>query len=197
MLIRFLIVSKNNKVVTWPKWKIKVVFQHLRPIECLLHPSAVLNKSGYFKEWVCLFIEEQPPECERTVLSKQRHWPQLCLKWDTGPEEPFHTSEQRSVDKRVWVRGCPPPRPPTLRTRPQCWLFHSSKTHKCILKPSKTSQGFPDVLLHSNYETLTVVITIVASFTFKTPDSSINKRKKVYFYFYSSTSNYNSRKSIT
>lgn len=85
----------------------KVVFHsHLCPTECLLHPSAVSNKSGYLKVWVCLFIDEQTPECERNVLAKQHLRPQLCLKWDSRPEESFHTSKQKGVDNSVCVCVC-------------------------------------------------------------------------------------------
>lgn len=67
--------------------------------KCLLHPSAVSNESGYVKGRLCLFIEE----CERNVLSKQRQMPQLLIKWDSGPEESFHTSQQKKkgVDNSV------------------------------------------------------------------------------------------------
>lgn len=54
----------------------------------------------------CLFIDEQTPECERNVISKQRQWPQMRLKWDSGPETPFHKDQQRSVDSNVCAFVC-------------------------------------------------------------------------------------------
>lgn len=126
----------------WPEWKIKVVFMSICVPECLLHPSAVSNKPGYFRAWVCFFIEEQTPECERNVLSKQCQRPQLCLKWDSRPEESFHTCRQKkSVDNSVSVsarvRACPLPSPPQLPGHSVGWFFRCWHTH--TLKPSKAN----------------------------------------------------------
>lgn len=122
--------------------------EHLCPRECLPHPSAVSNKPGYFQVWVCFFIEEQAAECERNVLSKQRQWPQLCLKWDSRPEESFHTSRQKKKKnrkKKCWqqcerVFVCvhdplPSPSPRRLPGHSVGWLF--VLTH--ALKPSKAN----------------------------------------------------------
>lgn len=44
----------------------------------------------------------------KDMFSKQRLRPQLCLKWDSRPEESFHTSKQKkkSVDNRECVYMC-------------------------------------------------------------------------------------------
>lgn len=141
-------------MLTWPEWKIKVVFTSICVPECLLHPSAVSNKSGYFKGNPTLFIDEQTPECERNVLSKQRQWPQLCLKWDSGPEESFHTSKQKTVNvcACVWVSFSA--HPEYLAT--VLVVSFSSDTH---WKPQKqtASLGFPhSLLLYWNHECIIV-----------------------------------------
>lgn len=56
----FRLLSQSNSVqinvkATWPEWKIKVVFMSICVPECLLHPSALSNKPGYFQVWVCFF----------------------------------------------------------------------------------------------------------------------------------------------
>lgn len=142
--------------------------EHLCPRECLPHPSAVSNKPGYFQLWVCFFIEEQAPECERNVLSKQRQWPQLCLKWDSKPEESFHTSRQKNEEKkkvlttvpvRVCVRARPPPLPQSAKTTwPQRWLTLCVDTHTHWNPQKQTAtRGFPQSLLsYRNLERIAV-----------------------------------------
>lgn len=125
--------------------------EHLCPRECLPHPSAVSNKPGYFQVWVCFFIEEQAAECERNVLSK-RQWPQLCLKWDSRPEESFHTSRQKKEQKKkvlttvracVCVRARPPPLPqPATTTWPQRWLTLCVDTRTETLKSKQLHEDF-------------------------------------------------------
>lgn len=117
--------------------------EHLCPRECLLHPSAVSNKPGYFQGRLFLLIDEQTPECERNVLSKQRHWTQLWLKWDSRPEESFHTSRQ----KKCWqhcesVCECTcessPAHPDYLATTVLV-VSLGVDTHTHTLKPSKAN----------------------------------------------------------
>lgn len=66
------------------------------------------KQAGLFSGSALLLIDEQTPECERNVLSKQRHCTQLCLRWVGRPEESFHTSRQKKVltAVRERVRVC-------------------------------------------------------------------------------------------
>lgn len=153
-------VSENNTMAMWPEWKIKVVFMSICVPECLLHPSAVSNKPGYFQAWVCFFIEEQTPECERNVLSKQRQRPQLCLKWDSGPEESFHMCRRKkSVDNSVSVsareRACPLPSPPQLPGHSVGWFFRCWHTHTETFKSKQLCEDF--LILCCRIETLNVL----------------------------------------
>lgn len=135
-------------------------FQHLWSRECQLHPSAVLNKWFYFKAWVSLFIAEQTAECERNVLSKQRHWPQLCLKWDRRPEDSFHRSEQKvlaNICVWVWMCGCLPlqPTPKYLATTLLVLLTVDTQAHTETLKSKQLHSDF--LFPFSCIETLTII----------------------------------------
>lgn len=65
---------------------------------------------------------------------KHRRRPQLCLKWDSRPEEPFSYRKVRECWQRACVCVSSLCRP-TTSTWPQCQLFASMLTHR--LEPSK------------------------------------------------------------
>lgn len=93
-------VSQNNKMALMEKGGFHT---HLCPRECLLHLSGVLDRSSYFESRLFLLIDKQKPGYERDVLFKRRQWSQQCLKWNSGQEEPSHTSRQK---KRWQMRTC-------------------------------------------------------------------------------------------
>lgn len=127
--------------------------EHLCPRECLAHPSAVSNKRGYFQVWVCFFTEEQAPECERNVLSKQRQWPQCAWSGTAGRKSLFILAGKKKAKKKKCWQQCervcacawPPPLPqPTTATWPQRWLILCVHTdthrHTEILKSKQLTR---------------------------------------------------------